>query len=433
MKIKRKPYRYRAKIICVMISFMLTSLARNGACDKQSLPAWNNDSSFFPILCWNSLGRWKNPKATLDHGFASIQACQFTIGGFAKVEQLPECEKLGLKVFVSGQAHQIGRTDWENPKLTEAKIEQKMKDMAEQTRNNKAVIGYYICDEPNASMFPRLAMAVKYIKKYAPGKLAYINLFPNYATASQLGTKTYTQYLERFVKEVRPEVLSYDNYMVQYSKDMLMEDKVARYFDNLLAVRRVALKYKIPFWNIVSSNQIRPFTTIPSPANLGLQAYTTLAAGGRGVSWYTYYARSYGYAPISTNDTKTQTWYYLKEINRQLKILGPIMNHLTSIGVYFTSPTPSKNLPELPGKLVQDVVAETPIMVGEFKGDDGKDYVMIVNLSLEKSTWFTPSLHQEKVTISMISSADGKPELFNMEKGHWLVAGQGLLLKLLKL
>ena len=157
---------------------------------------------------------------------------------------------------------------------------------------NRAIMGYFIMDEPGAGDFPALAKAVAAVMKYAPGKLAYINLFPDYATLgaidnSQLGTATYTEYLERFVNEVHPQLISYDNYMVQYSSDLKNRSTAASYYHNLLEVRRVAQEHHLPYLNIVSANQIQPQTTIPSPANLAFQAYTTLAAGYRGVTWYT--------------------------------------------------------------------------------------------------------------------------------------------------
>ena len=256
-------------------------------------------------------------------------------------------------------------------------------------------------DEPGAPAFPALAKAVAAVKKYAPGKLAYINLFPSYATVgapdkSQLGTATYTEYLERFVNEVQPQIISYDNYMVQYSDDLVDTQKAAIYYADLLEVRRVAQKYGLPFWNIVSCNQIRKETTIPSPANLAFQAYTTLAAGGRGVSWYKYYQDGYAYAPIDDSGEKTLTWQYLRAVNHQLRVLGPMMNRLTSTGVFFTSPPPVTDLPLLPGTVVKEVQstasprglsdAKPPIMVGEFRDEQGRDWVMLVNLSLEKST-----------------------------------------------
>lgn len=95
--------------------------------------------------------------------------------------------------------------------------------------------------------------------------------------------------------------------MVEHSDDMQDANRAAIYYADLLEVRRVSQKYGLPFWNIVSSNQIRPQTTVPSPANLAFQAYTTLAAGGRGVSWYKYYQDGYAYAPISSRCSRQST------------------------------------------------------------------------------------------------------------------------------
>jgi hypothetical protein len=58
-----------------------------------------------------------------------------------------------------------------------------------------------------------------------PAAYHFFNSYPDYATLgasdrSQLGTSNYTEYLERFVAEVRPQLISYDNYRVQYSQDL---------------------------------------------------------------------------------------------------------------------------------------------------------------------------------------------------------------------
>lgn len=283
--------------------------------------------------------------------------------------------------------------------------------------------------------FPALAKAVRAVRKYAPGKLAYINLFPNYATLgaknlSQLETDTYEEHLERFVREVKPDVISYDNYMVQYSLDLKDSKKAALYYTNLLDIRRVALKHDIPFWNIVSSNQIRPSSTIPSPANFLFQAYTTLAAGGRGISWYTYYAGGYKYAPVDSMENKTLTWRYLQEVNRQLKVLGPVMNRLKPMGVYFTSPPPVAGLPILIGELVSEVAGDASLMIGEFTSDNQAKYVMVVNLSLERSVKFNLNTKTANSKMQMVSAEDGTLISLDPKDDIWLTAGQGILIKL---
>ncbi|MCW3092905.1 MAG: hypothetical protein JWP81_3974 [Ferruginibacter sp.] len=382
------------------------------------------------------IGRDFHHNKFIDHkkGLQGMAASHFTVADAADPQDYRLCEKLGLSVVVSEGPHLTGG-DW--LKLSDDEIDTYIKKMVKKAGKSKSIIGYHICDEPSSLAFPALAKAVAAVKKYAPGKLATINLYPSYATIwqmdqikSQLGTKTYTEYLERFVNEVKPQVLSYDNYMVEMSMDMVDKVKAGNYYTNLVEVRRIAIKYNLPFWNVVSSNQIRPYTTIPSPANLAFQVYTSLAAGAGGVRWYTYHGQAYGYNPIDKDENKTLTWRYLEEVNRQMAILGPIIKQLTSTGVYFTSPSPESSLPVLPGKWVEKLDTDAPMMVGEFVSANGTNYVMVVNLSLEKSARFDlkTKIEQEKIwTISV--GEDGQLVQASHKNGIWLTAGQGILIK----
>ncbi len=409
-----------------------------------SLQPFVHGPELFPILPWDVLHGWQEPHRNPRQGLGSLAECNFTLAGFVSPQDLPLCEQLGLAAIMAptnGDEPWFGK--WRE--MSDEEIDETIKEMVQSAGDSPAVLGYFIMDEPGAPAFPALAKAVSAVQKYAPGKLAYINLFPSYATVgapdqSQLGTATFTEYLERYVNEVKPQFISYDNYMVQYSDDLADTARAAIYYADLLEIRRVAKKYDLPFWNIVSCNQIRKQTTVPSPANLAFQAYTTLAAGGRGVSWYKYYQDGYAYAPITKADEKTITWEYLRAVNHQVRILGPRMNRLFSTGVFFTSPLPAPNLPLLPGNLVTEVTATvsprgltnaaTPIMVGEFHDQQGGDYVMLVNLSLEKSVnvkIVTAKFYQAK---QIVSPVDGSLRALDEENGHWLLAGHGALIEL---
>jgi hypothetical protein len=410
---------------------------------QPDLQPFTHPPEFFPILPWDVLHGWAEPDRELKHGLESIAACNFTMAGFVKPEALPLCEKLGLAAIMApAQGNEAWSGDWQ--KLSDEQIDQQVKRMVEKAGSNKAVMGYFLMDEPGSPAFAALGKAVAALKKYAPGKLAYINLFPSYATtgapgASQLGTASYTEYLERFVNEVKPQFISYDNYMVQYSGDMQAEAQAASYYGDLLEVRRVAQKYHLPFWNIVAGNQLAAHATIPSPANLAFQAFTTLAAGGRGVSWFTYFDDGFAYSPIDKAGNQTESWLYLQMVNRQVRTLGPIMSRLQSTGVYFTSPPPVKALPLLPGRIVKQVQskaphgganASLPVMVGEFTDESGADYVMIVNLSLEKSANIKIETAKAYPTKQVFSAMDGRLVTLDEQNGHWLVAGQGVLITL---
>src|SRR3954471_19584501 len=273
----------------------------------------------FPILPWDEMRAIEGSEDRV-HGLASLVDCNFTYAGFPRVADLAACEKLGLRAIVYPD-NSLGLT--KPAHLSDEQIDKAVRALAEETRNSPACVGYYIRDEPGASQFTYLGKIVSAIRRHAPGKLAYINLFPSYATAgepgkSQLEAKSFTEYLERYVAEVKPDFLSYDNYMVEYSQDLRDRAMGASYFRDLLEVRRVSLEHKLPFWNIVTCVQIRPNTTTPSPSNLLLQAWTTLAAGARGVSWYKYKQKEYLYRPIDEEHKQTATWSYLQMVNNQL-------------------------------------------------------------------------------------------------------------------
>jgi hypothetical protein len=395
-------------------------------------------SEFFPILPWNAYHAWNRPFNKGTNDLESVADCNFNMAPFVLPKHLSECRKLGLAVIVAS----------DDPKFTSFKalrgravsdeeIDQRVKQLVRSAGKNPAVKGFFIIDEPGAQDFPMLAKAVAAVKKHAPGKLAYINLFPDYATIgapdkSQLGAPTYTEYLERFVTEVKPQMLSYDNYMVQMSMDLKDSAKAASYYRNLLEVRRVALKYNLPYLQIVTGNQIRPHTTIPSPANLAFQAYTTLAAGYRGVSWFTYYEGGYHYGAIDKTGQRTLTWEYLREINRQVSTLAPVMSGLRSTGVFFTAPAPVKELPLLPGDAIEAVTATEPIMIGEFQNSTSGVYAMVVNLSLKRSAKLTLKMKIPARSIQVVSALDRSLSAFDEAKGLWLPAGQGALLKVQK-
>lgn len=405
---------------------------------------------FFPIMPWSArrlpnVG-WHAIAVTHKNYLESMAECNFTVSCFVQPEDLALCEKLGLKAMMQQPPNWLPqKKNWKD--LSDAEIDESIRQWVEKTGKSDMVLGYYIVDEPGASKFSVLGKAVAALRKYAPGKMPYINLYPGYATigapdSSQLEAASFNEYLERFVAHVDPSMLSYDNYKVNYSDNFQHVGEASIYFKDLLEVRRVAKKNGIPFWNTVCSNRIRPWTTIPSPANMMLQAYTTLAAGGRGLAWFTYYDYGYGYAPIDDSGNRTDTWQYLQMVNRQIKVLGPIMNTLESVGVYFTEPALAEGMPLLPGGIVQSVVSRSSIkgysdskpslMIGEFKGEDGCDYVMVVNLSLEKSANFLLHTQKSYAVKEVVSAQDRSTSLIDETNGHTIVPGQGVLIKLSK-
>lgn len=398
---------------------------------------WPKD--FFPILPWDFLG-------FPEYSLKDVADCNFTIAGFVRPYDLHRVEENGLKAIIDldlgNWNRSMHRRQWRN--LSNEEIDSYVKRLVVNAGNSEAILGFFIADEPSVLDFPFLGKAVEAIKKYAPGKLAYINLFPNYATLStldqmdsQLGTKTYLEYLERYVNEVKPQFISYDNYMTQYSGDLKNQKRVVSYFNNLLNVRSVAVKYGLPYWHIVSSNQVRKYTTIPSLPNMMFQAYTSLAAGFKGVSWYQFTQRGYDYSPVDKDQRKTPTYFYLKEVNRQILSLGLFLSNCESTGVYFSNMPSDSTLLSLPGAIVDSIKSEEPLMIGEFQDAENTQYVMVVNLSVERSASFSFSTKSGREKVYLVTPVEKGLEpvlrdrdINNHNNIFWLTAGEGVLLKL---
>ena len=416
----------------------------NATAESLGLKPYRLPDDFYPNYPWDWFPAEHLPNETIETSLPGVAECGYTLAGFVLPEHLRRCDKLGLKTFVA-----INGVNW--AAMSDEEIDERIRTTVEQSKGHDCVIGYYLIDEPGAKSFPALAKAVAAVQKYDPGKIAYINLFPRYATTdtvenpnSQLQTRSFAEYLERYVQEVKPQFISYDNYMVEYSDDMQEPGKAAVYYADLLEIRAIALKYHLPFWNIVSCNRIQELTPPPSPARFAFQAYTTLAAGGRGIGWFIYYAREsegFSYSPIDSQGRRTVSWQYQQAINTHINTLGPIMNRLTSTGIYFTAPTPTPNLPTLPGKIVRNIestasprgfIEKKPaFMVGEFVDRDGNDYVMLVNLSLEHSARFHLETVKTYANVEKFSPIDGSlSPLITDKTGEWVLPGHGILLKL---
>jgi len=300
----------------------------------------------------------------------------------------------GLKAIVSEGSTHVGDAE---AGLDEKEITRRVQALVDRVGNHKAVYGYYLRDEPNAAVFEGIGKWAEAFKKSAPNALPYINLLPTYASAAQLGTPTYEEYVETFVQKVHPKFISYDNYS-------LLDDGSLRdgYFQNLEIVRAVALRHNLPFWNIVLSNTHFRYAE-PTPAGFRFQLYTTLAYGARGISYFTYFAPTVGNyrsAPIDQFGNKTPTWDMLRNVNLQLQHLGKTYIGLKSVNV-FHNPNVPKGCSGIGTSKYLAKANGGDLLVGEFEGNGGIPYVMVVNKSLTVS--IVPDIEFKEAALNSIS------------------------------
>ncbi|MGO8930173.1 MAG: hypothetical protein ACLQU3_25160 [Limisphaerales bacterium] len=371
------------------------------------------DTNFFPIMAWNWM---PNDPAALQ----KMREGGLTIAGFVAPGTLDACRTAGLKAIVSDA--RVSDYDW--AKVDEAKARNNVASLVAEVGRHPAVFGYYLRDEPDAGMFPGLAKVAALVRELSPGKWPYINLFPDYANSGQLGTADYSKYLERFIATCHPSTVSYDNYS-------LMDDGSVResYWSNLEAVRAACRKHGIEFWNIVLSVAHFSYREL-NAADFRFQVYTTLAYGGRGISYFTYVTPStgnYRMGPIDQFGNQTPTWYFMQHVNLQIQKLAPTLDQLSSDAVYHFGQIPSGANGPPTNSLVSSAGGGS-FLVGDFTHRDGSRYLMIVNKDLAKSRPCAPQFRTAPRRVQHVSAYSGELTPFDGED-VWFPPGGGVLLK----
>ena len=342
-----------------------------------------------------AIGFWVAPDTSenLDARYAEIAEANFTFviglcGGKAPVpveEQLRLIEKHGLKALIARGTLP-----------------------PDQLPDGPALWGYSVMDEPSAGKFPELRKTVDAIRQARPGKLAYINLFPDYATPEQLGSKNYDEHLARYMAEVRPDVLSMDHYPV-FRPDA---DGRAGYRGNLAVMRRESLAAGIPFWNFFNTMPYGPHTD-PTEAQLRWQIFTSLAYGAKGVMYFCYWTPrgdefSKGGAILTPDGRRTRHYEEAKRINAGLKNWGPTLMQLTSTDVRRVEAKGATTA--LPGDGPLRTISEGDYVIGTFRHADGRRVVLLNNHHFAYSAWPTVVFDVDPAKVLEVSSKTGRAE-----------------------
>ena len=378
--------------------------------------------SEFIIFPWGGMpgdptsGQWGD-LADMNAMMKDLYDTGFNTSGFTGIQNLKHARNNQLMGIVQPPFNVSQETTQEQAD----EAVQKLMDSITDPEDRKAVYAVYLRDEPNASLFPKLNVWSNAAKKQ--GVLPYINLFPDYASPQQLGTKDYQEHLDQYVEICAPPYVSYDNYSL-FEGGRLDEN---RFYGNLESIRNKSLQAGIPFWNVVLANTHFNYAE-PSDATLAIQVYSTLAYGGKGIGYFTYYAPqvgNYRLAPIDRFGYRTPTWAMMRNINLQIHSLAPVYGKLKSVNVFHTGMVPRNGKGIESAQLIESVNPDA-LLVGEFVDPDGKPYAMVVNKNMQSSVAVSIRF---KATgrIMLVSSFNRGRVPFSGEQ-VWLAPGCGMLL-----
>jgi hypothetical protein len=377
----------------------------------------------FPIMAWG--GAPSDPEQ-----LRLMREAGLNVAGFCRPDDVDKVRDAGLTCFVSDR--RINGFDWKNMP-PDADLRQRVGEAVRATASNPAVLGYYLIDEPHASLMPGLGRVSKLLREEAPGKWPYVNLFPYRVSKERMGAPDYDTYVKMLVDIIGQPFLSYDNY------SLVNGEMLDYFYNNLEMVRRNSLATKTPFWNCILANAHFNYME-PSDATFHLQVYATLAYGGRGIQYFTYYSPHNGNYRLGAIDQfghKTATWDALRRINLEIHALAPTILKLTSTGVFHYPDVPEFSQPLSQSKLVRTVtmnqrLVRNPVagrfLIGEFTDAQGRPYLMIVNKDLNNSFQFAIELREAGRKLIRVCNYSGQEEEFGREM-DWLAPGAGILFR----
>lgn len=348
-----------------------------------------------------AIGMWVPPQTDLDleSRYQEIADAHFTVvigtAGTHAAGQLALCARHGLRAIVSA----TGPVD--------------------NLPDGPACWGYLLTDEPNTSAFPELAKTITTLREKRPGRLGYVNLFPNYASPEQLGSPSYPAYVARFVDTAKPDVLSMDHYPLMRPN----ADRRDAYCDNLEVFRGESLKAGIPFWNYFHA---MPFADRidPTEAQMRWQIFTSLAYGAKGVLYFCYWTPGKGNAGtgefpkggalLTAEGRKTRHYDEARRINAELLQLGPTLMQLTSTGVrrMNTATNAANPIPGFPIRSVARVGndPESTFIAGAFTHRDGRRAVLLVNHDIAYTAWPTVTFDVPPASVLEVDNATGRQD-----------------------
>lgn len=299
-------------------------------------------------------------------------------------------------------------------------------------KSHPALAGYYLRDEPDATMFPELAAWERKVQALDGDHFCYINLFPTYATADQLKVPNYPEYLKQYMTTVPVRLLSFDHYpVIQDGKQpaYLRGD----YYLNLELASDAALRAKIPFWAFSLSTHLGVYPA-PTLAHVRCQIFSDLAYGAQGLEYFTYWqvtGSSEGQftdAPIEAADGKrTKTYDYVKQVNAEARGLWPVFCGAEVLAVRHAGASiPAGTKKYEPEGPVKALAITGPGGVVSHLRNGSREYLAIVNRDINQAQQlkvsFDPQQHVQRVEKDgTLRSVEGGAVDVQVEPGDMVV------------
>ncbi len=306
---------------------------------------------------------------------------------------LDNCRLAGIKGIMVSKLHMpIDSNSVDVDKLKSLLLDSTGSELA--LKDHPALSHYLVYDEPHRNKFESIKKFKDALSKVDPVHPMFVNLFPIYATPSQLGTESYHDYLTTFTDIVNPPMLSVDVY--PFREDGLL----ASYFYNLDLVRKHAQLKGIDPWLSIQTWE-GPGHKFPTEDQVRWQAFHGLAYGYKAIFYFTLYGGSAEeQAIMNWNGSKGILYESTKALNARLKEVGNILVNLEHKDVFHGGRELPYGANEIPEEFPIAVEpADAPITISTFEGKGGSRYFLLVNRSFDLSQEVSVTALESNMTV----------------------------------
>ncbi len=189
-----------------------------------------------------------------------------------------------------------------------------------------SLLAYFIQDEPYRKDFPSINDRAGSIRNAGGTKPFYVNIHPYYDNKlyTDMGYANYSEYLESYVEMVNPPFISFDFYPFVYGEKIR-----PTWYETIQLIRDESIRAGRPFWAfaLCTPHAIYHPQTVEQ---MRYQVNVDLAYGAQAIQYYTYWQQNpriadYDYydAPITIDGERTETYYKVQQVNKELKEVAP--------------------------------------------------------------------------------------------------------------
>ena len=246
----------------------------------------------------------------------------------------------------------------------------KYEEAATLFEDHPAIWGIDTGDEPSALDFQHYGKVIDLVNRRFPRQIAYLNLYPNYASAAkndsketvnQLGTRTYDEHIAKYCEHVGTDYICYDFYMYSAS--------IAGAYANLCTVSDACLRTGRRMWIVLQVNSVNKDEWI-SANRLRFQAYSAMAFGAESIIWACYTAGWWHNQVLDDKGEKTEQYDKLKEVNAELHTLGETYMKYRHVATHFIG---FKNAQDLQNLRQKPISSLNTGIFADVRAENGKN------------------------------------------------------------